>query len=107
MRRDFADGNSGQGANHPRAYGTFPQVIQKFVREKHLLTLPEAIRKFSALPAGREHLADRGVLKKGMWADVVVFDPAKVRDLATYRKAESVERGNGLRAREWRAGDRG
>lgn len=70
---------------HPRAYGTFPRVIRKFVRQEHLLTLPEAIRKFSALPAQREGLTDRGVLKKDMWADIVVFDPARVRDLATYQ----------------------
>ncbi len=70
---------------HPRAYGTFPRIIRKFVRQEHLLSLPEAIRKFSALPAQREGLADRGVLKKGMWADIAVFDPAKVRDLATYQ----------------------
>jgi N-acyl-D-aspartate/D-glutamate deacylase len=69
---------------HPRAYGTFPRIIHKFVEQEHLLTLPDAIRKFSALAAQREHLTDRGVLKQGMWADVVVFDPAKVRDLATY-----------------------
>ena len=70
---------------HPRAYGTFPRIIRKFVVEEHLLSLPEAIRKFSALPAQREGLTDRGVLKKGMWADIVVFDPARVRDLATYQ----------------------
>lgn len=69
---------------HPRAYGTFPRIIRKYVQEEHLLTLPEAIRKFSALPAQRMRLADRGVLKQGMWADIVVFDPSKVRDLATY-----------------------
>ncbi|HEV2351757.1 MAG TPA: D-aminoacylase [Terriglobia bacterium] len=69
---------------HPRAYGTFPRILRKYVREQHLLTLPEAIRKFSALPAQRLKLADRGVLKQGMWADIVVFDPAQVRDLATY-----------------------
>lgn len=83
----------GKELNHPRAYGTFPQVIRKFVREEHLLTLPEAIRKFSALAAQREHLADRGVLKKGMWADVVVFDPGKVRDLATYAKPNQLSVG--------------
>jgi N-acyl-D-amino-acid deacylase len=69
---------------HPRAYGTFPRILGKFVREEHMLTLPEAIRKFSALPAQREHLTDRGVLKQGMWADVVVFDPDSVHDVATY-----------------------
>jgi N-acyl-D-aspartate/D-glutamate deacylase len=78
---------------HPRAYGTFPRIIRKFVRQEHLLTLPEAIRKFSALPAQREGLADRGVLKRGMWADIVVFDPAKVRDLATYQRPNQLSVG--------------
>jgi N-acyl-D-aspartate/D-glutamate deacylase len=78
---------------HPRAYGTFPRIIRKFVRQEHLLTLREAIRKFSALPAQREGLADRGVLKKGMWADIVVFDPAKVRDLATYQNPNQLSAG--------------
>ena len=78
---------------HPRAYGTFPRIIRKFVRQEHLLTLPEAIRKFSALPAQREGLADRGVLKSGMWADIVVFDPAKVRDLATYQRPNQLSVG--------------
>jgi N-acyl-D-amino-acid deacylase len=78
---------------HPRTFGTFPRIIRKFVREEHLLTLPDAIRKFSALPAQREHLADRGVLKKGMWADVVVFDPASVRDLATYANPQQLSVG--------------
>ncbi len=74
----------GQEHPHPRAYGTFPRILRKYVREEHVLNLPEAIRKFSALPAQRMRLADRGVLKKGMWADIVVFDPAAVRDLATF-----------------------
>ncbi|HEV2491089.1 MAG TPA: D-aminoacylase, partial [Candidatus Acidoferrales bacterium] len=78
---------------HPRAYGTFPRIIHKFVEQKQLLTLPEAIRKFSALPAQRMGLADRGVLKLGMWADVVVFDPAKVRDLATYENPNQLSVG--------------
>jgi N-acyl-D-aspartate/D-glutamate deacylase len=78
---------------HPRAYGTFPRIIRKFVRQEHLFSLPEAIRKFSALPAEREGLTDRGVLKKGMWADIVVFDPAKVRDLATYQKPNQLSVG--------------
>jgi dihydroorotase/N-acyl-D-amino-acid deacylase len=69
---------------HPRAYGTFPRIIRKYVEQLHLLSLPDAIRKFSALPAQRMGLTDRGVLKKGMWADIVIFDPAKVKDLATY-----------------------
>jgi len=69
---------------HPRAYGTFPRILRKYVREENALTLPDAIRKFSALPAQRLRLTDRGVLKQGMWADVVVFDPATVTDKATY-----------------------
>lgn len=78
---------------HPRTYGTFPRIIRKYVREEHLLTLPDAIRKFSALPAQREHLSDRGVLKQGMWADIVIFDPAKVRDLATYANPQQLSVG--------------
>ncbi|HXS76656.1 MAG TPA: D-aminoacylase [Terracidiphilus sp.] len=69
---------------HPRAYGTFPRILRKYVREEHALTLPDAIRKFTALPAQRMRLTDRGVLKKGMWADVVVFDPKKIADKATF-----------------------
>lgn len=83
----------GQDHPHPRAYGAFTRILRKYVREEHWLTLPDAIRKFSALPAQREHLADRGVLKDGMWADVVVFDPAKVRDLATYEKPNQLSIG--------------
>jgi N-acyl-D-amino-acid deacylase len=89
------EGLLGQEHPHPRAYGTFPRILRKYVREEGKLSLPEAIRKFSALPAQRMRLADRGVLKQGLWADVVVFDPAKIRDLATYedpnRPSEGME----------------
>ena len=78
---------------HPRAYGTFPRILRKYVREEHALTLPDAIRKFSALPAQRMRLIDRGVLKKGMWADVVVFDPAKITDNATYENPNQLSVG--------------
>jgi N-acyl-D-amino-acid deacylase len=78
---------------HPRAFGTFPHILRKYVREEGLLTLPDAIRKFTSLPAGRLHLADRGVLKAGMWADVVIFDPAKVRDLATFERPNQLSEG--------------
>lgn len=83
----------GEEHAHPRAYGTFPRIIRKFVRKEHLLTLPEAIRKFSALPAQRMRLTDRGVLKKGMWADIVIFDLARVRDLATYADPNRLSEG--------------
>ena len=78
---------------HPRAYGTFPRILHKFVHEEHLLTLPEAIRKMSALPAQRMKLKDRGVLKQGLWADVVIFDPAKVHDVATYENPNQLSVG--------------
>jgi N-acyl-D-aspartate/D-glutamate deacylase len=69
---------------HPRAYGTFPRILHKYVRDEHALTLSDAIRKFSALPAQREHLVDRGVLKLGMWADLVVFDADTIHEVATF-----------------------
>ena len=69
---------------HPRAYGTFPRILHKYVREEHRLSLEEAIRKFSALPAQRMRLTDRGVLKRGLWADVVVFDPATITERSTF-----------------------
>ncbi len=78
---------------HPRAYGTFPRILRKYVQEEHLLTLPDAIRKFSSLPAQRLRLADRGVLKEGMWADVDIFDPAAITDLATFENPNQVSKG--------------
>jgi dihydroorotase/N-acyl-D-amino-acid deacylase len=78
---------------HPRAYGTFPRILRKYVREEKLLSLPDAIRKFSALPAQRMRLTDRGVLKKGMWADVVVFDPATIHDVATFQNPNQLSEG--------------
>jgi N-acyl-D-aspartate/D-glutamate deacylase len=87
------DGLLGMEHPHPRAYGTFPRILRKYVREDGALTLPDAIRKFSALPAGRLRLADRGVLKTGMWADVVVFNPDKITDLATFEKPNQLSDG--------------
>lgn len=77
-------GPEGESATHPRAYGTFPRVLRRYALDKKVLTLEEAIRKMTSQPAERIGLADRGLLAKGMAADVVVFDPAKVRDLATF-----------------------
>jgi len=87
------DGLLGQEHPHPRAYGTFPRILRKYVREENLLTLQEAIRKFSALPAQRMRLIDRGVLKEGMWADIVVFDPATIHDAATFEKPNQLSVG--------------
>jgi dihydroorotase/N-acyl-D-amino-acid deacylase len=87
------DGVLGREHPHPRAYGTFPRILRKYVREEHRLTLEEAIRKFTALPAQRLRLADRGVIKQGMWADLVIFSPDQVRDLATFEKPNQLSVG--------------
>ncbi len=87
------EGILGQEHPHPRAYGTFPRILRKYVREERKLTLEDAIRKFSALPAQRLRLTDRGVLKAGMWADVVIFDPATVHDVATYENPNQLSQG--------------
>jgi len=87
------DGILGKEHPHPRAYGTFPRVLRKYVREEKKLRLEEAIRKFTALPAQRMRLTDRGVLKQGMWADVVVFDPQRVTDKATFEEPNQLSVG--------------
>ena len=87
------EGILGQAHPHPRAYGTFPRILTKYVREEKALTLEDAIRKFSALPAQRMRLTDRGVLKAGMCADVVIFDPATVHDRATFDNPNQLSEG--------------
>jgi dihydroorotase/N-acyl-D-amino-acid deacylase len=90
------EGILGEEHPHPRAYGTFPRILRKYVREDGKLSLEDAIRKFSALPAQRMRLTDRGVLKAGMWADVVVFDPASIRELATFENPNQLAQGMDL-----------
>jgi N-acyl-D-amino-acid deacylase len=87
------EGILGQEHPHPRAYGTFPRILRKYVREESKLSLEDAIRKFSALPAQRMRFTDRGVLKAGTWADVVIFDPATIRDLATFDNPNQLSQG--------------
>ena len=87
------EGLLGKEHPHPRAYGTFPRVLRKYVREEHKLSLEDAIRKFSALPAQKMRLADRGVLKEGLWADVVVFDPNTIHDVATFENPNQLSEG--------------
>ena len=87
------EGILGQEHPHPRAYGTFPRILRKYVREEKKLTLEDAIRKFSALAAQRMHLTDRGVLKAGLWADVVIFDPATIKDVATFEEPNQLSQG--------------
>ncbi|HYJ90006.1 MAG TPA: D-aminoacylase [Pyrinomonadaceae bacterium] len=72
------------GSGHPRGYGNFPRLISEYVREKKVLTLPDAIRKMSGWPATRMRLSARGFIKEGCWADVVIFDYDKIKDQATY-----------------------
>jgi putative CocE/NonD family hydrolase len=74
------------GLPHPRAYGNFPRVIARYVRERHVLTLPEAIRKMTSWPATRMRLNDRGLIRDGLWADLVVFDFDKIQDRSTYEE---------------------
>ena len=80
------EGEMGTGKPHPRSYGTFPRVLGRYAREEGVLSLEQAIAKMTALPARRLKLADRGVLAAGARADVVLFDPARVADLATYEE---------------------
>lgn len=77
-------GPMAETASHPRAYGTFPRVLRSYSIDQALLSLEEAIRKMTSLPAQRIGLKDRGVIARGMKADIVIFDPTKVRDKATF-----------------------
>ncbi|HET7698041.1 MAG TPA: D-aminoacylase [Vicinamibacterales bacterium] len=83
----------GEANPHPRSYGTFARVLGTYVREKKVLSLEDAIRKMSAFPAGRLGFTDRGLLRPGLKADLVVFDPATVRDTATFASPHSYAEG--------------
>jgi N-acyl-D-amino-acid deacylase len=85
--------DGGIGARHPRGAGTFPRVLGRFVREKRWLTLEEAVRKMTSMPASRLGLADRGMIRKGMKADLVIFDPKRVADRSTFKEAQLISVG--------------
>jgi len=72
------------GKPHPRSYGTFPRVLGRYARDERVLGLEDAVRKMTSLTASRPRVHDRGVVKEGAWADLVVFDPSRVTDAATY-----------------------
>jgi dihydroorotase/N-acyl-D-amino-acid deacylase len=78
------DGKLSESKSHPRAWGSFPRILGRFVREEHVLTLEDAIRKMTSKAAARVHLNDRGILRPGLMADVTVFDPATIRDVSTF-----------------------
>jgi len=81
------------GKPHPRVYGTFPRVLGRYVRERRILSLEEAVRKMTSLPAGKLGLQDRGLIREGFWADIVVFDPNTVMDKATYQDPHQYPQG--------------
>ena len=83
----------GEGVPHPRGYGTFPRVLGVYVRERGVLTLPDAVRKMTSLPAWRLGLADRGKITEGLVADITIFDPATVKDMATFTAPHQYPKG--------------
>jgi N-acyl-D-amino-acid deacylase len=85
--------DGGIGSRHPRGAGTYPRVLGQFVRELRWLSLPEAIRKMTSFPAARFKLADRGLIRPGFKADVVLFDPARILDRATFKDPQLVADG--------------
>jgi dihydroorotase/N-acyl-D-amino-acid deacylase len=78
------DGPLSTSKAHPRAFGTFARVLAKYVREEHTMRLEEAVRKMTSQAASRVGLADRGILRPGMMADITIFDPATIQDVATF-----------------------
>ncbi len=85
--------DGGIGSRHPRGSGTFTKVLGRFVREQHWLTLPEAVRKMTSLPAKRLGLTDRGLIREGMKADLVIFDPKRVIDRSTFKEPQLLSEG--------------
>ena len=103
--------DGGIGSRHPRGAGSFPRVLGEFVRERHWLALPEAVRKMTSLPAWRLGLKDRGLIKPGYKADIVLFDAAHIIDRSTFREPQLIATGisrvfvNGVEV--WRNGPTG
>ncbi|HEU0369331.1 MAG TPA: D-aminoacylase, partial [Candidatus Acidoferrum sp.] len=87
------DGLLFEAHGHPRAFGSMPRFLGRYVRDQHLMPLEAAVRKITSLPAQRQHLADRGLLKPGYFADITIFDAAKIIDHATYEKPAQLAEG--------------
>ncbi len=87
------DPDSAPTAVHPRAYGTYPHILSRFVRQDRALSLEEAVRKMTSAVASRLSIPDRGLLREGMYADIVVFDPVMVADHATYADPQRLSTG--------------
>jgi dihydroorotase/N-acyl-D-amino-acid deacylase len=87
------DPDNPEGLVHPRSYGTYPRILGKYVRQEHALTLEEAIRKMSSAVAERLSIQHRGLLREGLYADVVVFDPDTVIDRATFTQPHQLSEG--------------
>lgn len=90
---DGPDPDSTTAFMHPRSYGTYPRILGRYVRDEHLITLEDAVRKMSGAVADRLLIRDRGLLRDGMYADVVVFDPATIIDNSTYEKPNQASTG--------------
>jgi dihydroorotase/N-acyl-D-amino-acid deacylase len=87
------DGPLYEPHTHPRAFGAMPRFLGHFVRDEHLMPLEQGIRKMTSLPAQREHLAGRGLLRQGYFADITIFDPATIIDKATYQEPTQLSQG--------------
>jgi len=88
-----ADVHTSFGSPHPRSFGSSTRLLSEYVREKHVFTVEEAVRKMTSQAANKLGLADRGLLRQGMKADVVVFDPATIKDMATYENPAQYSKG--------------
>jgi len=83
----------GAGVPHPRGYGTNARVLAEYVRDQHIISLEEAIRRMTSLPSQKFQLHDRGLLKEGMAADIVIFDEKQVQDVSTYENPHAYSKG--------------
>ena len=87
------DGPLSTDKGHPRGWGSYPRILSRYVRDEHLLTLEEAIRKMTSMPASRVGLKDRGILREGAYADITIFDPQTVRDRSTFENPNQYPEG--------------